>query len=586
MANEYEKWAAEFTKENGREPTFSEYLAYKETRASAITDDSQQTTAPDQRVKDFVTKNGRQPTFAEYRAHQQEAADPLRDSLSPTADDDNIAEKDGATGDTRNTAALSEQPPVPIVEKNMRNAKHHSWRAPLFTALLIMLITAGSAISYGWFTHRDQVKLEKLYATAIRDKNATALLQLFPSDQTHSSFAKDGAKQIIQAKIPFKKIANQQVAGLAVKQRSYWLFFRHYYLSTQLTALRISKEYKNATITYQKRPMKAKQINDNPLFWGQYTFKVQPKTIKTQKTITVTLAGGEKKSVVLPGKAAVASAQPVDPNKWQTGVPKTLQKVYFQKVSSDTSDMGNYTLNAVGTDTTFSITGGPGDGTTLERAAYRTIAKNLYIVRGQTPLDGYKETYYIKVKYEDSAHGQRLAVYKATDYLSAADSVAEAEKSTRVEQFDARTIVAPKGRVLEIYPGSFLRLNADFTYTTETVKDKPWAAMIGGGRWYFDGNEIKGDRQHIVMASFSTEDDYRAGRPYAAPIQEKSEDKLTDQNAYSFVISTDSSGQLEYRPDDQTDRVYPIKFGEHNFSDEQQMYEKWLKNSPGQGSSD
>lgn len=595
MANEYSKWATEFAKKNGRQPTFDEYLAYKRAQSPGEADDSQQPVTPDQWVQDFVAENGRQPTFAEYRAHQVGAEDspknapvPTGAASTPPVDEPTATSNEEDSGASAEPSSMTKR--VRAGEKPKLTAKPHRWRTPLLIVIVLIFVTAGGVFGYGWFTQRDKAELERLYTAAIRDKDVAGLLQLFPAEQTHSLFAKDGAKQIIQAESSFKRIAGKRVAGLTVEHRAHWLFFQYYYLSTQLTALRVPKQYKDATITYRKRAMKAKQIDDNPLFWGTYTFQVQPKTEKTQKVaspaVTVTLAGGEKKAVVLPVKAAVAAAQPVDPNKWQTGVPKDLQKIYFRKVSGAALDIEDFISHAGGNDKVFSITGGPGDGTTLERTAYRTIAKNTYIVRGQTPLDLYRGTYYVKAKYEDGAHGKRLAVYKIDGIAKGTDNLTEAEKSTQVEWFDAQTIVAPKGRTVEIGSGSFLRLNADFTYTEEAVKDKPWAAMIGGGHWYFDGNEIKGDRQHLVTAFFASEADYRAGKPLVTPVLEKSEDKLAGQNAYSFVISARSNGDLEYKPADQTGRVYPVKYADHKFSDEQETYAKWVKNAPGQGGSD
>ena len=593
MANEYSQWAAEFAEKNGREPTFQEYLTYKQEKSLIGADAPQQAAAPDQWVKDFVAENGRQPTFAEYRAHKSSAEDSPKNAPMTTVDDSPPPVHESAVTSSEEDSALSADPSSVATrmragEKPTKATKPHNLRMPLLIVILLILVTAGG-VGYGWVTQRDKAELERLYTSAIRDKDAATLLQLFPAEQTQSLFAKDGAKQIIQAKSSFKRIASKRVAGLTVEHRAHWLFFQYYYLSTQLTALRVPKQYMDATITYRKRVMKAKQVDDNPLFWGTYTFQVQPKAEKAQKVappaVTLTLAGGEKKSVVLPVKEALAAAQTVDLNKWQTGVPKDLQKNYFRKVSIGTLEAENYTSHAVGTDKVFSITGGPGDGTTLERTAYRTVAKNMYIVRGQTPLDLYHGTYYIKVKYEDGAHGKRLAVYQIDGTAKATDNLTEAEKSTQAEWFDIQTIVAPKGHALEIGSGRFLRLNADFTYTEEAVKDKPWAAMIGGGHWYFDGNEIKGDRQHLVTAFFASEADYRAGKPLVTPVLEKSEDKLAGQNAYSFVISERSNGDLEYKPADQTDRVYPVKYADHEFSDEQAAYAKWLGNAPGQGGS-
>ncbi|WP_367368702.1 hypothetical protein [Schleiferilactobacillus harbinensis] len=592
MANEYSKWATEFAEKNGRQPTFDEYLAYKKAQSPEPSDDFRQPAAPAQWVKDFVVKNDRQPTFAEYRAHQSGGAeDSPKNAPMPTRDDsppgqEPAAENNEGPSNDEDTAASPKQSsvtaPKPATEKTAQTAKHRGWRAPLFIALLLMFVTAGSVVSYGWFTQRDKAKLERQYTAAVRDKDAVALLQLFPSEQTQSLFAKDGAKQIIAAKIPFKQIAAKKAKGLTVQSRPYWLFFKNYYLSTQLTALTIPKPYKDGKIAYRKKPLKEKQISDNPLFWGKYAFVVTPKATKNEtapEPVTVTLMGGEKKTVALSGSGTTATAQSVDPNKWQNGVPKDLQRIYFRKVSNGSLDIDNFTLTAAGNDHAFYITGGPGDGTQLERIAYRTLAKNLYIVRGQTPLDAYQGTFYVKVRYENGAHGQRLAVYKSDGFAKGVDELAEAEKSTEMDWFDAQTIVAPKGRTLKIGSGSFLKLNADFTYVEEAVQDKPWAAMVGGGRWYLEGNEIRGYRQHMVVAFFSTEDFLQADRPFTDPIQKSSDDRLTGQDAYAFVISKRSDGTFEYRLDDWTGRVYPITYGEHEFSDEQKTYEKWLNNS-------
>lgn len=298
-----EDWLKDFGEKNGREPTFQEFMAHKQAAAGqespAPVEKSGQPATEANWLKDFEAKNGRRPTFAEFTAHQQEATgdeaapavgeessaaavEPDQGQVPPSADSGSAAADTGAddesavpqpdvTDDTESAAPQPVEPaftapdsPPDLPEKPRR---HRGRRIAVTVILLLVLVIGGLGI-YGLFTERDEAKLGNLFDAAVKDKDTAALLRLFPADQTRSIFAKDGARQIIKQRIAFRNVAKKQVAGLSVTQRPYFIFFKNYYMSTQLTALTVPKQYNGATFTYQNQSLTSDDIVANPLFWA------------------------------------------------------------------------------------------------------------------------------------------------------------------------------------------------------------------------------------------------------------------------------------------------------------------------------
>ena len=645
-----ENWLKAFAEKNGREPTFQEFMAHKQAAAGedspAPVEKSVAPVTEADWLKDFEAKNGRRPTFAEFTAHQQAAAgdeaapevgeessaaavEQNQDSVSAPSsaaadtgeDDESAVPQPDVTADAESAAS---QPVVPafaapdsppdLPEKPRR----HRGRRIVFTVILLLVLAIGGIGIYGLFTERDEAKLGNLFDAAVKDKDTAALLRLFPADQTRSIFAKDGARQIIKQRIAFRNVAKKQVAGLSVTQRPYFIFFKNYYMSTQLTALTVPKQYDGATFTYQNQSLTADDIVANPLFWGDYTFKVKPRkgggwsaggassqtggstssgtSGSTEKaaagTDTITLGGGQQKKIVLrPGSSVdqtagtdttADAAVTVKADGWQTGVPKDLAGPYYQWSGYGTNQYEGFSVFAGKTDKGFDVgTGGLGDGLPLVDVAYQQLRKNLYLVRGHSILSDRSLYVYVKIRYENGVQGRRLAIYDNGQDLAAV------EKSVKVPTwFNVQTITAVKGKTLTFDSGTFMRFNSDRTFTREDVDEKHRGTLIGGGTWKYSGNEITGTLTHYVAASFANEADYQAGKPSRVPTQTKTENDIPGAFVWTFTLSKRADGRFDILPAGERHTFPPMiaKFAEHDFSDEQKSIDLWQRNAPAEDS--
>lgn len=368
-----DEWAKQFEAENGRKPTFDEFMAHQKEVSGTPNTGNDQPGAPAQQAAQPVSYDPQtgapiyaeqqpaqaaQPQQPEQPAEPQQQAQPQQftGATSQAQSQDAVGQQgasqatqqqpigfDPQTGAPRYAADTQPQgnfdpqtgrplnqtapgqggtvPPQGPAGPTGSQQPPFDFKAFIKTpkgigvvaviAFVILFIIVGKA------TDRTTTELQQQYNDAVSQKSGAKLLKLFPGSQTKSTFAKDGAQQVVGYGYTYEQIAAGSIKFLKIKESNWLLFFKRYSLSTTTTDVKLAASAKKYPLSYKGKTVTAKDFKQ-PFFPGSYKFTAKQKsqfgTVKVNNTIN---AGNTKSATLKFGIGGTTVTLPAGPNTFK-----------------------------------------------------------------------------------------------------------------------------------------------------------------------------------------------------------------------------------------------------------------------------
>lgn len=355
-----DEWSKQFEADNGRKPTFDEFMAHQQEVSGTPAAGNERPATPAEPAAQPVgydPQTGAPLYAAQHPAQaaqpqqpadqtapdqpQVQAAQPAKAPAQPTAqqpigfdpqtgapryasDTQPQGNFDPQTGRPLNQTAAGQGGTVPPQgpagptgpQKPPFDFKAFI-RTPKGIGIVAVIAFVIVFIIVGKATDRTTTELQQQYTDAVSQKSGAKLLKLFPASQTKSTFAKDGAQQVVGYGYTYEQIAAGSIKFLKIKESNWLLFFKRYSLSTTTTNVKLAASAKKYPLSYKGKTVTAKDFKQ-PFFPGSYKFTAKQKsqfgTVKVNNTIN---AGNTKTATLKFGIGGNTVTLPAGPSTFK-----------------------------------------------------------------------------------------------------------------------------------------------------------------------------------------------------------------------------------------------------------------------------